>query len=207
MTNCAQYATVSGIKRRIGSFSFARCFVDGPIREPGLRAQLQRPYRRVTGARVAKASAPSQVSRISLAGRATADAPGAYRRSPGGCFESGLAAAEGRDAPSRPTDPLSFRCASPPVQEQSTYHAHAGFRVRGQPAFHVKRRGAYALARGTGWLASTTGTSAVNVSSVADAVTSNRNLRPHGRQAARNCLECETVSAIRCLINSFSSDV
>ena len=56
-------------------------------------------------------------------------------------------------------------------------------------------------------LASTTGTSAVNSSSVADAATSNRNLRPHGGQTARNCLECETVSAIRYLINSFSSDV
>ena len=63
VTDCPKYATVSGIKQRIGSFYVARRFVDWPIREPGLRAQLQRPYVRVTGARVAKPPAPSQVSR------------------------------------------------------------------------------------------------------------------------------------------------
>ena len=134
VTDCPKYATVSGIKQRIGSFYVARRFVDWPIREPGLRAQLQRPYVRVTGARVAKPPAPSQVSRTWLAGRATDDASGAYRRSPGGCFESGWAAAEGRGVPPRRDVPIlySFRCASPPVREQSTHHAHAGFRVRSE---------------------------------------------------------------------------
>jgi len=37
--------------------------MDGPIREPGLRAQLQGPYGCVIGTRVAKPRAPSQVSR------------------------------------------------------------------------------------------------------------------------------------------------
>lgn len=107
VTDCPKYGTVSRIKRRIGSFYFARRFVDWPIREPGLRAQLQRPGR-VTGARVAKPPAASQVSRTEIAGRGTDDASGAYRQSPGGCFESGLAVPEGRGAPPRRDAPIPF---------------------------------------------------------------------------------------------------
>ena len=75
----------------------------------------------------------------------------------------------------------------------------------GRPAFHVKRRRAYARARGRGLALQAPRHKRSELVIHSGHRHKQPELGPHRRQAARSCPACETVSAIWLLIDSFSS--